>query len=135
MPEISVKITAFYAGLNALVMLTLALMVVRARRKAGVGLGHDDPSGNTLLRQAGRAHANNVEYVPMALILIGILEVAQMPALFLHILGGMLTVGRIAHGWGMSTSGERTPGRSAGTALTWLTFVLGALAALWYAVG
>lgn len=132
MPEISVKITAFYAGLNALIMLTLALMVVRARRKTGVGLGHDEPSAELL--RAGRAHANNVEYVPMALILIAILELAQMPALFLHLLGGMLTVGRVAHAWGLSQSGENSPGRSAGIVLTWLSFLTAAFAALFYAV-
>lgn len=132
MPDISIKITAFYAGLNALIMLTLAVMVTRARRKTGVGLGHEEPS--TLLRRAGRAHANNVEYVPMVLILIGILELAQMPALFLHLLGGMLTVGRVAHAWGLSHSGKRSPGRTVGILLTWISFLAAALAALFYAV-
>ncbi|MFP3943031.1 MAG: MAPEG family protein [Alphaproteobacteria bacterium] len=132
MPEISVKIIAFYAGLNALIMFTLALMVVRARRKTGVGLGHDEPT--TLLRRAYRAQANNVEYVPMALILLGILELAQSPALFLHLLGGMLTVGRIAHAWGLSRSGERSPGRAVGIVLTWISFLTAAFAVLVYAV-
>lgn len=134
MPEISLKITAFYAGLNALIMLALAVLVVRARWRTGVDLGHEDPGGGTQLKRLGRAHANNSEYVPTALVLIGILELAQMPALFLHLLGGMLTVGRIAHGWGLSRHGGRSPGRAAGILLTWATFVLGALAALWYAV-
>ena len=98
----------------------------------GVGLGHEEPS--TLLRRAYRAHANNVEYVPMALILIGILELAQSPALFLHLLGGMLTAGRIVHAWGLSRSGGLSPERTAGIVLTWISFLTAAFAALIYAV-
>lgn len=134
MPDISLKITALYAGLNALIMLTLAVLVVRARAKAGTDLGHGAPRGDDTLERMGRAHANNTEYVPLALILIGVLELAQQPALYLHALGGMLTVGRLAHAYGLSLSRGRSTGRILGVLLTWATFIAGALGCIWYAV-
>lgn len=134
MPDISLKITALYAGLNALIMLTLAVLVVRARARAGSDLGHHSAVGDDALERMGWAHANNTEYVPTALILIGILELAQQPALYLHALGGMLTVGRLAHAYGMSVSRGQSTGRTIGVLLTWATFIAGALGCIWYAV-
>ncbi len=63
--------TAFYAGLLALVYLGLSGWVIGARVSGNVLLG--DGGDDTVLRRV-RSHANFAEYVPLALIVIGLLE-------------------------------------------------------------
>ena len=127
----SVPITALYAGLNALIALFLAYRVTQFRRKREIAFGDgDDPD----LKQAIRAQANNVEYVPMALILLLILEIMGAWALALHLAGAVLTIGRIAHGWGLSTSPGATPGRLLGILATWVVILGLALGCIYMAL-
>lgn len=123
-------ITALYAGLNALIALALAVLVVRQRLRHEVGIGD---GGHPALAQAQRAHANNAEYVPIVLILLGVLEANGAPAALLEGLGTALTLGRLAHGWGLSRAAGRSPGRAVGMVLTW--GAMGIAAALAVAVG
>ncbi len=101
------------------------------RFKYQVGLGD---GGEQRLRQAMRAHANCVETVPMAIILIGLLELMAGPAWLLHALGIALTAGRIAHPIGL----YRTPGASApraiGMVLSWTAIGTAALGCLYMGV-
>ena len=62
-----VSITLFYAGLNGLIALGLAFLVVRLRQKTGTGIG---TGTSPALERAIRAHGNFVEYVPLILILL-----------------------------------------------------------------
>ena len=110
------KITALYAALNALIMIALALLVVRQRGRAKVGIGD---KGDHELALAIRAHGNNVEYVPYALVLLLLVELGAWPAWVVHTLGLVLTVGRIAHGYGISRSAGTSPGRAVGMLCTW----------------
>ena len=64
-------ITLLYAALCTLLILVLAGRVIAARWQHKVGLGD---GGNTELNRRVRAHANAVEYVPLALILLGGME-------------------------------------------------------------
>lgn len=116
--------TLLYAGLNALVSFALAFRVGQQRMKSNVIFGD---GGNPDLQRAIRAHANNVEYVPLTLVLIGLLELAGQPAWAIHALGAGLFLGRVLHGLGLSTSEESTPGRFYGILLTWLTLLVSAV--------
>jgi uncharacterized membrane protein YecN with MAPEG domain len=60
-----------YAGLLALWLVVLSLRVIQARRAARVSLGD---GGNRALQRAIRGQANFAEYVPIALLLLLILE-------------------------------------------------------------
>lgn len=117
----SVGIVALYAGLNALIAFVLALLVVRQRGIAKVAIG---TGGNIELERAIRAHGNFVEYVPLILVLLLILEIDKTKPLVLHVLGLALTIGRVLHAWGLSSSEGVTRGRSIGIALTWLTMIV-----------
>ena len=64
-------ITALYAGLLGILMLILAFRVVAVRRTTSIGLGD---GGHALLLSRIRIHGNAAEYVPLALILMLILE-------------------------------------------------------------
>ena len=88
-------ITAFYAGLNALVILWLAWAVISRRRSGRISHGDgDDPA----FRKVIRGHANAVETIPIALILMTLTELFGAPAVAIHIAGAALTIGRIMHG-------------------------------------
>ena len=62
-------VTALYAGLMGLWLLGLSFEVMRRRRRHNVSVGD---GGVGALEQATRAHGNACEYVPVALILLGL---------------------------------------------------------------
>ena len=124
-------ITALYAGLAGLLLLTLAWLVVRARWRYKVSLGVGTDPG---MERAVRVHANFVEYVPLALLLMALAEANGAPAVALHAAGILLLTSRLLHAWGLSTVSGRSFGRFYGTAGTWLVLLLLALGNLYLAV-
>ena len=70
--------------------------------------------------QAIRSHGNLVEYAPLAMIMLGLLEMSQVDDLKLHLLGSLFFVSRILHAYGLSISSESTPYRVLGTIGTWV---------------
>lgn len=130
----ALTISMFYAGLLVLLYLGLSLQVVRLRRTLQVGIG---TGGNEVLDRAVRAHANFAEYVPLALLLLVLVEAGTAaPGWLVHLLGAALLVGRIMHGLiGLNRSAGYSAGRFWGTCLTWLVFALGALIVIVTAVG
>lgn len=122
-----VSITLFYAGLNGLIAIALALGVVRQRQRTRTDFGS---GGNPALERAIRAHGNFVEYVPLILILLLLLELCGTPAWRLHTMGAALTLGRVLHGWGLSRSSGRSFGRGVGIVLTWIVLVAASVSAL-----
>lgn len=116
------EIAALYAGVNILILLVLAVLVVAGRRKHKIRLGD---AGNEDFSRAVRAHGNAAEYIPAGL--VGILILALMepaaPLWLLHASGLSLTAGRILHGVGLHT-GVLNAGRMLGVTLTWLAFLL-----------
>lgn len=127
-------ITMFYAGLLGLIFLILSFRVVKLRRSLGVGLGTGESED---LERAVRAQANFCEYVPLALVLILLIEAsAAVPAWLVHALGIGLLAGRVLHGlFGLNLSAGTSIGRFWGTALTWLVIGFSALVAIGMAVG
>ena len=59
-----------WVGLNLFLTLMLALNVTRIRVKLGVGIGSGE---SEQLDRAIRAHGNNIEYTPLALLGLAIL--------------------------------------------------------------
>ena len=116
------ELAAIYAGVNILLLLVLAVLVVAGRRKHKIRLGD---AGNQDFLRAVRAHANAAEYIPAGL--VGLLFVALMepatPLWLLHAAGISLTVGRIFHAIGLHT-GVLNAGRMLGMVLTWASYLL-----------
>ena len=117
-----VPITALYASLCAILVIALAFNVVGQRRKNKVGFGDQDVEPLAL---AIRSHGNAIEYIPIALLLILVLELNGARAPLLHGLGGALVIGRLLHAWGLSHSGGVSFARLSGTLITWMV-ILGA---------
>jgi len=118
------SITLMYTSLLALLLIGLSYNVVRLRRQfqVGIGTGSVQP-----LERAVRAHANFCEYVPIALLLLVLIEIGgDAPGWALHVLGALLLFGRLAHAVGLSRSAGATRARVIGTVLTWSVLLVGA---------
>ncbi len=117
------EVAALYAGVNILILLVLAVLVVAGRRKHKITLGD---AGNDDFTRAVRAHGNAAEYIPaglVGLLFLALMDETVVPFWLLHAAGLSLTLGRILHGWGLHT-GTLNFGRMGGMVLTWLSFLL-----------
>ena len=124
-----IPLSTLYIGLNALITLILAGLVVRARVRTKTNIGD---GGNEDMIKATRAHGNNVEYVPITLLVIMAVEIAAAPGWFVHTLGAGLTIARAAHAVGMHMTTGESPGRFAGSVLGWLVLLAGSVACIYY---
>lgn len=114
----SIQVPSFvYAGLLGLLLIALSVNVVLARRRFRVRLGVGNEDG---MQQAVRVQANFAEYVPLAVVLLILAEMTDMPTAAVHVAGIVLLTSRVLHAWGLSHSPGRTFGRFYGTAGTWL---------------
>lgn len=113
-------ITLLYAGLSTLLVMLLGLRVVQWRFRYKIGLGD---GGDSELQKRVRAHANAVENLPLALILLGGLELNGYSLALIHALGASLLLARIAHAWGLSHRSGTSLGRFVGTVVTWLLMI------------
>jgi uncharacterized protein len=86
------------------------------------------------LQRKVRAYGNFTEYVPLALLFLVGLELMKVSGWLLWLLGSTLTLGRIAHAWGVITTYGPSPGRAIGFFLTWFVYILGAGACIYYGV-
>ncbi len=93
-----VPATALYAALLGIIVLTLQALVGRQRLRSEVSL-YD--GGDKELAVAIRRHANFTEHVPLALILLVIIELNGAPRSLIHTLGVALVVARIVHPFGL----------------------------------
>ncbi|HET6907515.1 MAG TPA: MAPEG family protein [Rhodanobacteraceae bacterium] len=121
-------VSGLYAALGALLISVLALRVMSLRHRHHVGLG---AGGNESLARAIRAHANAVEYLPIALLLLLILELNQTRVWLVHVFGIVLIVARVLHAIGLSARPGYSFGRFVGTALTIAVMLAMALLLLW----
>ena len=114
-------ITPIYAAALALVLITLSVRVIVYRRTNRLGLGDHGDKG--LLKRM-RAQANCAEYAPMGVVLMLLVELQNAPALWLHGIGLLLLIGRIAHGVGFSARPPIMTLRVWGMILTLCSYLL-----------
>ena len=123
----SLHVTALYAGILGLMSLALAMAAGMQRGSAGISVGD---GGNPDLLLAMRRHANFLEYVPMALILLGVLESNGVSDTALHALGASLVVARVAHAVGLKGDTMQGIGRLIGAGGTMLVSVVASIWAI-----
>ena len=119
------------SGVMTLLLLAFSAQVSRWRGRAKTGLGD---GGNAELARWIRVQGNFVEYVPMALLLLALLELSGVARAWILVGGVALLAGRLLHAWGLSRTQYVSFGRFTGTALTWGMMFAAALAALWQAM-
>ena len=120
-------ITALYAGLLGLLSMVIAFKAGSMRGRKNIPLGD---GGDRELLLAMRRQANFIEYVPLALILIGLLELNHVRPVALHALGAALVVARVCHAVGMKPDTMKVPGRFIGASLTALVLVVASVWAI-----
>ncbi|MEH6625813.1 MAG: MAPEG family protein [Motiliproteus sp.] len=120
-------ITALYASVLALLICWLTLQVIKARKKNQVRYAD---GGVEELQIARTAHSNAVEYIPITLILLFLLETNGASIWLLHLGGMALLIGRLLHCRGIL--GEWMTGRVLGMQITIFTLVSLALSNLFY---
>jgi uncharacterized membrane protein YecN with MAPEG domain len=124
----SFHVFALYAAINGLIMLVLGILVIRARVATQTLIGD---GGNPAMAGPLRAHGNNTEWTPMAIVMM--LVVLNMGGAWwtLHLVGLPLTIGRLLHGIGLSGNTGPSQFRLIGMILTMLAYVFAIVAIFW----
>lgn len=129
--ESSVYAFGFYVALNALIMLVLSILVVRARVSTKTAIGD---GGKPEMAGPLRAHGNNSEYVPMAMLLMWALASPLGGTIWMiHGVGAPLTLGRLLHAFALTRSTGPSSLRVLGMTLTWVAYIVG-IASIFYVV-
>lgn len=121
----SVPVTLLYGGLNALLVTILGIQVSRLRGAHWVGV--EKPIPSEMIRPV-RAHGNAVEWVPLGLVLLLVIELSGAGSRFtLHLAGGTLLLGRVLHAAGFYGKNKLSV---VGAALTYLDLLAMAIWAI-----
>jgi uncharacterized membrane protein YecN with MAPEG domain len=130
-PAMSVPITGVYAGLLGIVFIALEVPIGIMRSRTGISLGDGaNPDLTVLIRR----HANFVEHVPLALLLLALLELNGGARGLLHVLGTALLLARLIHPFGLDVHVMRRPPRGFGAAVTSLVILVASGALIWRAL-
>ena len=110
-------ITLTAAGCAALINLWLGIRIGQMRTKEKISIG--DGGNDNLIRRM-RAQSNFIEFTPIVLVLIGLVESASGTSHWLWAVAILYLVGRILHPLGMDADGFGK-GRMIGTLTSMLT--------------
>lgn len=121
-------VTLTTAALCAGLQVALTALVIARRAESGVSFLD---GGDTVLTRRMRAHGNFTETVPLALLLIALLELAAAPKGLLLGLAGLLLAGRLLHAVGVITRGDNWARRFGMLATVFALSALG-VTSLWY---
>ena len=120
-------VSALYVVLGALLLIKLSYDVVRLRMQYRVAYGD---GGFYELQTAIRVHGNAVEYIPIAAVLLVIMEMKGAEIWMIHLCGLMLMAGRLVHYYGLRNREVRW--RRSGMAATYISLLLMVLANIFY---
>ena len=129
-----IPITALFAGLLTIFALVLSARAGSYRGKAGVSVLYGEPVNQELAVRV-RTHQNFLEYVPLLLLLMAVIELAGGSSTFLYVVGGLLLISRVAHAVGLKFDSMSHPGRFIGAAGTALLSLVTAVYAIWLSIG
>ena len=122
------EITLLYASLLTILAIFLAIKVGMNRVETNIMTGEGESS---MLLQSVRAHGNLIEYAPLALILLALLEMQNVSDFMLHLCGSLFFLARILHAYGVTISRESTPYRLVGAVGTWLIMLIMSLVGIY----
>jgi uncharacterized membrane protein YecN with MAPEG domain len=105
----SIPISTMYAAILGLLFVPFTVYVGAYRGKHGITLMD---GGDQELTKRIRAQGNFVETVPLAVILLVLMELNGAGSTWLHALGGLLVVSRVVHYLTIATNPANTPPRA-----------------------
>lgn len=123
-PRISLLIASLHVVLY--LVLTVRVILHRNTHKVGVGTG-----GDPVLTRKVRVHGNFGEYVPLALLMLLLLEVTATHTILLWTFGIALLLARVLHAIGLGGSAGYSVGRFGGAMLTFVTLAAMAAVGIW----
>lgn len=113
-------ITTLYACLLGIWIVGLSVWVVLLRNLDQVGIGAGE---SKRLARAIRVQGNAVEYIPLGLLLMLLLELNGGAAGWLHGFGIALLAGRLLHAQGLGRRSGYSAGRLLGASITLLALL------------
>ncbi|MCD9029422.1 MAPEG family protein [Luteimonas sp. BDR2-5] len=122
------RISLLVASLHVVLYLALSLRVVLHRNAHKVGIG---TGGDPALTRKIRVHGNFGEYVPLALLMLALLELAAVATTLLWTFGIVLLLARVLHAIGLGGSAGYSSGRFIGALLTFATLLAMAAVGIW----
>ena len=122
--------TALYTSLLGMLWLGLTMYVILGRWKYEVSLGDGDEKD---LHRRIRAHANFMETVPFAVILLWFGEMYVLTPHIVHSMGIAVVIGRVLHAYGMLFQ-KRSTNRFRQTGMA-LTMTMMGVLSVWLFVG
>jgi uncharacterized protein len=121
-------ITLLFAACAALLQVALTALVIARRAEKDIAFLH---AGDDVLLRRMRAHGNCTETVPIAIVLMGLLELTGFGGAWLWTLGTALLASRVVHAYGLLTPGGVLWARIAGMITTLVVISALAAACLW----
>ncbi|OAJ94815.1 MAPEG family protein [Vibrio bivalvicida] len=112
-------VTALYAAILAALMIWLSIQVIKQRRKAQVKYADGGVDALTIARSA---QGNAVDYIPITLILMAMVEHNGASPWMIHACGIVFVLGRILHAKGILA--DRLKGRISGMKMTFLVMAV-----------
>lgn len=126
-------VSVLYAVLGALLLIKFSFDVVRMRLQYRVSYGD---GGFSELQNAIRVHGNAAEYIPIAILLLLLMEMNGAETWMVHVTGILLIAGRLMHYYGFhhhyGFHHRLIRWRRSGMSATWCSLLLLVLANLWY---
>jgi len=103
--------TTLYAIALIPIWLVLWIRVTSIRSAIGCSIGD---AGDMKLLQKIRQHGNFIEWVPLILVMMILAEAQGTDAVWLHVAGALLVIGRLAHPFGLKIDNAGHPLRYVG---------------------
>lgn len=129
----TLAITGIYTSILAILTIWLGARVSIHRAKTGISIMHGD---DMTLAEKIRQHGNLTEAVPIALILMGIVELNGASPVWLHTIGGILLLSRIIHPFGIKHDKPSEVARGIGSTGTSIAMVISMVFIVWtYSAG
>ena len=127
--SLNIPISLYYAGVLGLLLVVLTYNVLYHRVRAAI-----EAEGGTdeLAERIVRVHGNFTEYVPTGLALMLALEWSGAPVAYVLIGGGLFTIARILHAWGLTTNAMASFGRVVGIQTTLGSLAFMAISAVYF---
>lgn len=113
------EVTTFTAAVCGLILFWLSFRVSQGRMSEKVAMGD---GGSALLTARMRTQANFVEYVPMILILMALIERQTGYSVALGVVSAVVILSRLSHAFGMGRPAPN-PFRAGGALGTWLSLI------------
>ncbi|MDB6371134.1 MAPEG family protein [Photorhabdus laumondii] len=120
-------VSSLYVVLGALLLIKLSFDVVKLRTQYRVSYGD---GGFYELQTAIRIHGNAVEYIPISMLLLVMMEMNGSNVWTIHVCGLILLTGRVLHYYGLHHRELRW--RRSGMVATYLSIVLMVITNIYY---